>query len=187
MKLDKDSLNKYKLTEEELKLTMSSYVPQTLKANEFFLKEGKVCNYIGFVTKGILRAYIFDDFANEITTEFYPEGSLIISFDSFNNQIPSKENIRAIEDSELMVISFEKQKELYRLVPAWNQICKDLADSVSREMIERTRLFQTMTAKERYNDFCKKNPDILQRVTLGCIASYIGVDIATLSRIRKKV
>ncbi|MFQ3579317.1 MAG: Crp/Fnr family transcriptional regulator [Bacteroidales bacterium] len=187
MKLDKDSLNKYQLTEEELKLTLSSYVPQTLKANEFFLKEGEVCNYIGFVTKGILRAYIFDDFANEITTEFYPEGSLIISFDSFNNQIPSKENIRAIEDSELMVISFEKQKELYRLVPAWNQICKDLADFISREMIERTRLFQTMTATERYNDFCKKHPDILQRVTLGCIASYIGVDIATLSRIRKKV
>jgi CRP-like cAMP-binding protein len=187
MKLDKDSLNKYKLTEEELKLTMSSYVPQTLKANEFFLKEGNVCNYIGFVTKGILRAYIFDDFANEITTDFYPEGSLIISFDSFNNQIPSKENIRAIEDSELMVISFKKQKELYRLVPVWNQICKDLADSISKEMIERTKLFQTMTATERYNDFCKKHPDILQRVTLGCIASYIGVDIATLSRIRKKV
>ncbi|MFZ5946827.1 MAG: Crp/Fnr family transcriptional regulator [Stygiobacter sp.] len=187
MKLDKDSLNKYKLTEEELKLTMSSYVPQTFKANEFFLKEGKVCNYIGFVTKGILRAYIFDDFANEITTEFYPEGSLIISFDSFNNQIPSKENIRAVEDSELMVISFEKQKELYRLVPTWNQICKDLADSVSREMIERTKQFQTMTATERYNDFCKKHPDILQRVTLGYIASYIGVDIATLSRIRKKI
>ena len=187
MKLDKDSLNKYKLTEEELKLTMSSYVPQTLKANEFFLKEGKVCNYIGFVTKGILRAYIFDDFANEITTEFYPEGSLIISFDSFNNQIPSKENIRAVENSELMVISFEKQKELYRLVPVWNQICKDLADSISREMLERTRQFQTMTASERYNDFFKKHPEILQRVTLGYIASYIGVDIATLSRIRKKV
>jgi CRP/FNR family transcriptional regulator, anaerobic regulatory protein len=187
MKLDKDSLNNYKLTEQELKLTMSSYVPQSLKANEFFLKEGKVCNYIGFVTKGILRAYIFDDFANEITTDFYPEGSLIISFDSFNNKIPSKENIRAVEDSELMVISFEQQKELYRLVPAWNQICKDFADFISREMIERTRLFQTMSATERYNDFCKKHPDILQRVTLGCIASYLGVDIATLSRIRKKV
>ena len=187
MKLDKDSLNKYKLTEDEFKLTKSSYFSQTLKANEFFLQEGEVCNYIGFVTKGILRAYIFDDFANEITTEFYPEGSLIISFDSFNNQIPSKENIRAVEDSELMVISFEKQKELYRLVPTWNQICKDLADSISKEMKERTRLFQTMTATERYIDFRKKHPDILQRVTLGCIASYLGVDIATLSRIRKKV
>lgn len=187
MKLEKDSLKKYNLTEEELKLTMSGYVPMSLKANDFFLKEGEVCHYIGFVTKGILRAYIFDDFANEITTEFYPEGSLIISFDSFNNQTPSKENIRAIEDTELMVISFEKQKELYQLVPAWNQICKDLADTISQEMLERARQFQTMTATERYNDFCRKHPDILQRVTLGCVASYIGVDIATLSRIRKKV
>jgi len=186
MQLDKNSLDKYNLSEEELKLTMSSYVSQSIKANEFFLKEGQVCNYIGFVTKGLLRAFIFDDFANEITSEFYQEGSLIISFDSFNNRVPSKENIRAIEDTELMVISFERQKELYQLVPAWNQICKDLADTISREMIERTRLFQTMTATERYQDFCKKQPVILQKATLGHIASYIGVDIATLSRIRKK-
>lgn len=187
MQLDKHSLDKYKLTEEEIKLTMSSYVPQTIKAHEFFLKEGQVCNYIGFVTKGLLRAFVFDDFANEITTEFYPEGSLIISFDSFNNRVPSKENIKAIEDTELMLVSFERQKELYQLVPAWNQICKDLADTISQDMIERARLFQTMSATERYSDFCKKNPTILQKANLGHIASYIGVDIATLSRIRKKI
>ena len=186
MKLDKHSLDKYNLSEEEIQLTMNSYVPQSIKANEFFLKEGNICEYIGFVTKGLLRAYIYDDKANEITTEFYPEGTLIISFDSFNNRLPSKENIRAIEDTELMVISFERQKELYKLVAPWNQICKDLADVISREMIERTRLFQTMSATERYQDFCKKHPIILQKATLGHIASYIGVDIATLSRIRKK-
>jgi CRP-like cAMP-binding protein len=186
MQLDKNSLDKHNLSEEELKLTMSSYVPQTIKANEFFLKEGQVCNYIGFVTKGLLRAFLYDDFANEITSDFYQVGSLIISFDSFNNRVPSKENIKAIEDTELMVIGFEKQKELYQLVPAWNQICKDLADTISSEMIERSRLFQTMTATERYQDFCKKHPIILQKATLGHIASYIGVDIATLSRIRKK-
>jgi len=78
-------------------------------------------------------------------------------------------------------------EEIYQLVPVWNQICKDLADSISKEMLERSRQFQTMTASERYNDFCKKHPEILQRVTLGHIASYIGIDIATLSRIRRKV
>jgi len=186
MQLDKNSLDKYSLTQKELNLTMSGYRPQSLKANDFFLKEGQVCNYIGLVKSGLLRAYIFDDFANEITTEFYPEGSLIISFDSFNNRVPSKENIRAVEDSELMAISFEKQKELYELVPAWNQICKDLADSNSREMMERAKQFQTMSATERYNKFCTENPTILQRATLGHIASYIGVNIATLSRIRRK-
>jgi len=186
MQIDKNSLEKYDLTEEELQLTMSGYKPLSLKTNDFFLKEGQICNYIGFVKNGLLRAYIFDDFANEITTAFYPEGSLIISFDSFNNRVPAKENIRALEDTALMVISFEKQKKLYKLVPAWNQICKDLADANSREMMERTKQFQTMSATERYRKFCAENPSVLQRVNLGHIASYIGVNIATLSRIRKK-
>ncbi|MBS3772078.1 MAG: Crp/Fnr family transcriptional regulator [Bacteroidales bacterium] len=186
MKIDDNIAKKYNLTEEEIALTMSGYVPLTIKANDFFLKEGQVCNYIGFVKKGLLRSFIYDDYANEITSDFFPENTLIISFDSFNNRVPSKENIKAIEDSELMVISYEKQKELYDKIPAWNLICRDLADFKSREMIERANRFQIMSATERYQAFCNEYPDILQRTTLGSIASYIGVDIATLSRIRKK-
>jgi CRP-like cAMP-binding protein len=186
MKIDGNLARKYNLTEEEIAYTMRGYVPMTVKANDFFLKEGEVCNYIGFVKDGLLRSYMYDDHANEITSDFFPENTLIISFDSFNSRVPSKENIKAIEDSELMVISYEKQKELYDKIPAWNLICRDLADFKSREMIERARRFQIMSATERYHTFCEEHPDILQRTTLGTIASYIGVDIATLSRIRKK-
>jgi CRP-like cAMP-binding protein len=186
MKLDKNSLDKYNLSQDELKQTMMSYAPMSIKANEYFLKEGQMCNHIGFVTKGLLRTFFYDDFANEVTTEFYPEGSLIIAFDSFNNRVPSRENIKAIEDSELMVISYERQKELYEIVPVWNQICKDLADTISREMMERAKSFQLLSATERYEKFCIEHKDLLQRVSLGHIASFIGVDIATLSRIRKK-
>jgi CRP-like cAMP-binding protein len=186
MKIDPELAKRYHLSEEDIQLTMSGYMPMQLKTNDYFLKEGKICNHIGFVKKGILRSFFYDDFANEITTEFYPEGTLIISFDSFNNRVPSKENIKAIEDSELMVISYEKQKELYEKIPAWNQICKDLADFKSREMIERATQFQTMSATQRYQRFCEDHPDILQKATLGHIASYLGIDIATLSRIRKK-
>ncbi len=55
-----------------------------------------------------------------------------------------------------------------------------------RELLERTSSFQTLSAAERYQKFCDEHPGLLQRVNLGCIASYIGIDIATLSRIRKK-
>ncbi len=186
MKLDENSIKKYNLTEDEISLTMNGYVPKSIKANDYFLKENEICNYIGFVTKGLFRSFFYDDFANEITTDFFPEGTLIIAFDSFNNRTPSKEYIKANEDSELMTISYKKQKELYNKIPAWNQICKDLADLKSREMIERAKQFQTMKATERYQTFCKEHPDILQRTTLGHIASYLGIDIATLSRIRRK-
>ena len=186
MLIDKNSFEKYGLTQDDLNLTMSKNQPGSYRANEFFLKEGQVSNHLGFVIKGILRSYIYDDFANEITQQFYPEGSLIISFDSFNNRIPARENIKAIEDSDLMLISFESQNELYLQLPVWREICKDFADAGSHELMLRAREFQTLSATERYRKFCDENPHILQRVTLGHIASYIGVDIATLSRIRKK-
>jgi len=186
MNLNEWSIDKYNLTEEEIRLTLSGYIPKTIKANEFFLKEGEICNYIGYVTKGLLRSYFYDDQANEITTNFFPEGNLIIAMDSFNNQVPSKEYIKAIEDSELSVVSYQRQMELYKLVPAWSQICKDLGDIKINEMIKRNENFQTLSATERYNKFSKEYPQLLQRVNLGYIASYIGVDNATLSRIRKK-
>jgi len=134
----------------------------------------------------LLRSYFYDDHANEITTNFFPEGSLIISADSFNKQVPSKEYIIAIEDSELNVVSYERQMEIYRLVPKWNQICLDLGNIKIDEMLKRNESFQTLSATERYQRFCNEYPQLLQRVNLGYIASYIGVDNATLSRIRKK-
>ena len=187
MHVDPNHLEKkYQLTGEKLQITMSFYRPLSLKANEFFLKEGEVSKQLAVVTKGLLRSYIYDDNANEITQQFYQEGSLLISFESFNNQIPAKENIKAITDTNLMVISYDDQNKLYELLPVWRQICKDFSDVNNHEMIERTKQFQIMSATERYRNFCKENPQILQQATLGHIASYIGVDIATLSRIRKK-
>lgn len=176
----------YGLSDEELNLTMSSYTPLDIAANQYFLKQGSICDKIGFVKKGLLRSFFYNEEGNEITTQFYSEGSLIISSDSLNNQVPSKENITAIENSELMIIGYKRQKELYELVPAWNQICKDLADMFSHEMLKRSVQFQTLSATERYRLFCNQNPEIIKKAPLRHIASYLGIDIATLSRIRKK-
>lgn len=176
----------YGLSDDEIDQTFKSYYHENINANEFFLKQDMISDKIAYLKKGLLRAFFYNDNADEVTTQFFTEGSLIISFESFNNQIPSKENIIATENSELMVITYKKQKELYQTIPQWNQICKDLADFKSREMIERAAQFQTLSATERYNLFCKQNPEIIQKVALRHIASYLGIDIATLSRIRKK-
>lgn len=187
MKVESNIPHYYGLSEEELKITMTSYVPEKYKAGEYFLKEGQTADKIGFVKKGIFRSFFYNDNADDITTQFYQEGSLIISFESFNNQVPAKENIAAMTAAELMTISYDKQKQLYEQIPAWNQICKDLADQISKDMIERATQFQTLSATERYMDFCRQNPEIIKNIALKHIASYLGIDIATLSRIRKKI
>jgi len=186
MEVNQNLLELYGLSPAETELTMSAYTPLNLKQNDFFLKQGKVSDKIGFVISGLLRTYRYDDQGEEVTTQFYPAGSLVISFESFNHQVPSDENIVASTDAALMVIAYDKQKELYQKIPAWNQICRDLADVKSREMIERSLQFQTLSATERYRRFCHDHPEVIKVAPLRHIASFLGIDIATLSRIRRK-
>ncbi len=187
MEINKEMMQHYGLSETDMEHTISSYEPLNIPSREFFLEQGKVSDKIGFVKSGLLRAYFYDEDGNDITTQFFPTGSLIISTDSFNNQKPSEENIVAVTDSDLMVISYKKQQELYQQIPSWNNICRDIADQKGKEILDRSVQLQTLSAKERYQQFCRENSEVIKNCPLRHIASYLGIDIATLSRIRKKV
>jgi CRP-like cAMP-binding protein len=177
---------KYKLSDYELEKTTSSFVIKTFKAKELFLEQGMVSNVLGFIKSGLLRSYYFDNNADEITTHFFRANTVVISVDSFLDLTKSKETIVAIEDSELFVITYQKLNELYDTVPVWQLICKDFAEMTNKSLLARVSQFQTLSATERYQFFCNQNPDIVKKVALRHIASYLGIDIATLSRIRKK-
>lgn len=177
---------KYQLTDYELEETISSFELKTFKAKELFLEQGTVCNVLGFINSGLLRSFYFDNDANEITTHFFQANSVVISVNSFLDQIVSKESIVFLEDSELYVITYQKLHALYQKVPKWQLICKDFAEITNRSLLARLAQFQTLSATERYHAFCNQNPYIVKKVALRHIASYLGIDIATLSRIRKK-
>jgi CRP/FNR family transcriptional regulator, anaerobic regulatory protein len=186
MEINENFFRQYGLSESDWNFTMRSFIPLNVKANDYFLKQGSISDKIGFVKAGVLRSFFHDDNANEVTTQFFQTGSLVISVDSFNNQIPSKENIIAADDTQLFIISYLKLKELYMSIPVWQQICKDIADVKSKDLIERSVEFQTLSATERYRQFCLQYPEVVKKTALRHIASYLGIDIATLSRIRKK-
>jgi CRP-like cAMP-binding protein len=179
-------VQKYKLSDYELEITTSSFILKSFKAKEIFLEQGYVSNHLGFIKSGIFRSFYFDNNANEITTHFFQANSVVISVNSFIDQTVSKEAIVAIEDSELFVITYQKLQELYQSVPVWQLICKDFAEITNKSLLARLSQFQTLSATERYHTFCSNNPDIVKKVALRHIASYLGIDIATLSRIRKK-
>jgi CRP-like cAMP-binding protein len=186
MKVDENMLQNYGLRPAELEKTIKAYVPERIKSKGFFVEHGKISNKIGFITKGLMRSFIYDRDGNDITTAFYPTGSLVISFESFNDRVPAKEYIVAMEDTEILVITHERQLELYQSVPLWPQICKDMASKESSDQQARALEFQTMNAKERYLSFCQQYPEVLQKAPLRHIATFLGIDNATLSRIRRK-
>ncbi|MCG6187551.1 Crp/Fnr family transcriptional regulator [Maribellus maritimus] len=177
----------YKLTEKELEASAHAFKPAAIPAKTYFMEEGKVANHVGFIERGLFRSFFYDDNANDITTHFFQPGTVLISMKSFNDQVPARENIVALEDSEIYVINHEEMMELYKRVPAWRQITKDVDEMKYNDLMNRSIQLQTLTAKERYELFCQNYPEIIKRVALRHIASYLGIDIATLSRIRKKL
>jgi CRP-like cAMP-binding protein len=177
----------YGFTEKDWDETTLRFIPETLPARSLFLEQGKVATRLAYLRSGMMRSFIYDDQANDITTHFFKQGSVVISMKSFNDQVPSRENIIALEDCEIDVITYDRMLELMAVVPAWRDIAKDVDEFKYNSLMNRAIQLQTLTASERYQLFIKKHPEILQRVALRHIASYLGIDIATLSRIRKSI
>lgn len=163
------------------------FIPTPYKNKQYFLKQGEIAQHLGIVVEGLMRTYFINDEADEITTAFHEPVSLALSAESFNKCIPSKENIVAIDDSLVLQILAKDWLMLYDKVPQWRFICKLTSDEYGYKLADRTTGFQTLSAKQRYEQFIKNHPLVVQKTALKHIASYLGIDIATLSRIRKSI
>jgi CRP-like cAMP-binding protein len=176
----------YSFSESDLETTRVFFAFEIIKAKDHFLRAGKIAHKLGFVQSGLLCSYYYGDDGREITLQFYPPGTVAISPDSFNNKTPALDYIMAYEQSDLLTISFERFQQLCSTLPVWQEISRTVADTKSKRLADRIMQFQTLTAEQRYRNFCQEYPQLALQVPLGHIASYLGMDIATLSRLRNK-
>lgn len=155
--------------------------------NEIILKQDKVCKNLYFIEKGLARGYRIDDEGKDITNWFAPEGTLATSAYSFISQKPSFESVVALEDCSMRSISRKSLYELYEKFPEMNEMGRELIEIYYLELEERVNALQFQTAKQRYEKFVKQDGYLLQRTSLGHIASYLGITQETLSRIRNHI
>ena len=157
----------------------------TLSKNDYLLGEGKVCKHLYFLEKGALRGFYNLD-GKEITHWFGFENDFVTSFHSFITGEPAVENIQLLEGSVLWAISKEQLTELFNLHHEIERLMRIAYEKYYIRLEERFVNAQFKTAKERYENLIQQTPHILERVPLGCIASYLGINQETLSRIRSQ-
>lgn len=175
------------LTDEELMNFCSVLEIRRLKKDEFFLSEGQVCNFVGFVNSGVLVYFKINENGDEITTDFAFEGDWVTNNQSRLKNIPSTINIRAIEDAELFVIKQPDLMDLYLKILKIERLGRILMEQAYLKIVEQTIELQVLSAKERYENLLKKHPEIFQKVQLYHIANYLGIAPKSLSRIRKEL
>ncbi|MEI7725493.1 MAG: Crp/Fnr family transcriptional regulator [Bacteroidota bacterium] len=172
------------LTDAELSAFHDSFEVKTLHKNEFFLKEGQVCSYIGFVNQGVLIYFKSMDNGNELTTDFAFDGDWVTINASRLNNSPSLINIKAIETSEVLVIKQSDLNDLYIRIPKVERLGRILIEQAYLKIVRQSLDLQTLSARDRYESLLNKYPEIFQKVPLYHIANYLGIAPKSLSRIR---
>ena len=150
------------------------------------LESGKVEKDIFFIKQGIVRAYTSVE-GKEITFWVGKEGATLVSMKGYVNDEPGYETMELMEDSVLYVLERKKLQELFREdlhIANWG---RRYAEMELLETEQRLISMLSAIASERYRQLMEKDPELLQRIPLGNIASYLGITQASLSRIRAQL
>lgn len=176
-----------RLSETDLALLQSMFVPATLRAGEFFLRAGDVAKHTAFVARGCLRRYAIDPSGKEHTLQFAPETWWTTDNASLLSGAPSQYFIEAIEDSELLLIDVPSHEQLVERVPAYSSGFRQGLQRHVAANDQRMLRSMSASAQERYEEFLKTYASIATRVPQWMVASYLGVSPETLSRIRSSL
>ncbi len=175
------------MSDEKADLIFTYFKMGVLTKGTLLIQEGKTSEKSYFLKSGIIRCYIVDLDGNEVTTRFFSAPDFLNDYLSFFERKPSEENYELITDCVLYSISYDNVQYCFHSIPEfreWGRMLLTLNYTrINRKMIAMHK----ETAQERYLSLQKRNPEIIQKVPLHIIASYLGITKYSLSRIRKEI
>ena len=173
-------------TGDDLEKILNAFELKKFKKNDFVVEEGKTSRYMGFVETGMFQYYIVKD--GEVRTNYVSiENTFFASVLSFISETPSLENVKALVDGSISMISKTNLKMLLNEIPAFKDFYIGLLEA-SLCGIDASRYdLIVLTAEQRYEKMIINEPHLLQQIPLQHLASMLAVTPRHLSRIRSKI
>jgi CRP-like cAMP-binding protein len=171
---------------DDLEKILNAFELQAFKKNDFIVEEGKTSRYIGFVETGMFQYYVIKD-GEEKTSYVSIENSFFASVLSFISEKPSLENIKALADGSISMISKTNLKMLVDEIPAFKNFYIGLLEATVCGIDASRHDLIVLTAEQRYEKMLVNEPHLLQQIPLQHLASMLGVTPRHLSRIRSKI
>lgn len=146
----------------------------------------EVSQYLYYIAEGSARSYYIRE-NREITVSFSLEGEFVTAMHSFITRSPSYETIETLEKSLLYRISYEDLQECFKKFPDQERVYRMILEKYYIALQEQMIFSKFKSARERYLELMEKKPKIIQRASVGHIASFLDMTIETLSRVRAKI
>jgi CRP-like cAMP-binding protein len=157
----------------------------TVRKRKMLLKEGTVCEHMYFVVKGAIRGFVREGH-RDISTWITVENQLVSSIFGLNKRSPSAENIQALENCELLAMTLDDLETLYERYPESNILARKLLQIYYADAERRAFIARLTKAENKYRHLLLHHQHLSNRIPLKYIASYLGMTLETLSRVRKK-
>jgi CRP-like cAMP-binding protein len=154
-----------------------------IKKNTDLQPIGHTCKTIYFINKGIARIYYYKD-GIDITESFAFENNSIARVESLFTGKPSRKAIQILDDAEIIAINSMQLFKLYDTFPEIERLMRKIFETAYVDTVNRIEGIQFHSAEERYNALINEVPDVLKRIPLKYVASYLGITQVSLSRIR---
>ena len=176
------------LTDEDIAVSLPFWRTREIAKGNFYNKQNVVCQDLGILVKGIFRLYHYDAATGqERNLFFFSEHQFIVSFGSFIYQYPCSYYIEALEDAEILYVSYQDLQGLYLKYKQWERFGRMLAEHFFIQSQLRTENLLFLTHEQRYVNLLRDHQNIVQRVASFHIASYLGIKNQSLSRIKKRL
>lgn len=176
----------YPVSAEAIAYAKSKIQLLQISKGSLLVQSGEHCDHLYFVNKGVLRGFVKQG-VKDITTWITAENELVTSISSYYQQIPSIENIEALEDCILVAIHRDDMQYLYTNHPEVNTIVRIILEKYYQDAEERAYICRLTEATSKYHRFINTKSQLLNRIPLKYIASYLGMTLETLSRIRSRL
>ncbi len=175
------------LQKDEIEAFLELVTPLKLQKGDFFIQDGRTSRHIAFINAGVFRTFYYSSGDEEVTYCFTFKNTLITAYTSWILQQPTNENIEALTDMDLLLISKDSVDALESRFPNWITFFKQIAEREYMGLERRIFMLQRESAENRYQDLLTNHPEYLNTIPLQYLASYLGVTQRHLSRIRKKL
>lgn len=175
------------LDEEEKVKFLSMLSSKKVRFRQYLLEEGDICHQSFFVNTGCLRAFSVDKNGVEHVLSFAPEGWWIADLYSLISQKPGNLFIEALKESEVLILTKDNQLKLYQDIPKFERLFRILAENALVASQQRLNDNLSLSAEERYENFCKKYPTLINTLPQKQIASYIGVTPEFFSKMKNRM